>query len=409
MRFHRLTTAAGSYVRRVSSDYMLSLFKLGWLLVMILLVSHYVACGWYGISYWENGMTWRQTYFHDKESGGKLHEYAVAMHWAVTQFTPATNDINPANEVERCFAIFVVILGMVVFSSFISSVAGTVHEFKMLGVEKLKMRRRILEFFRAKKISGELGCDVINFFDKHFGKSFRLATEQDLMPLLELPENMRISLHGEIFGKWLETHSIMRHLDSADCMGFAMICHNAMMEKSYLPHQDIFMENQRCTNARIVIDGRMRYSNALGTSEVGRGMWMSEGSLWLNWRHVGTLCADGTASQVAELDSKKFRKVIVDRGGLVFRTVRTYAMLFVHFAESEASNDCTTDMPFSEEVQHKLARRAVDFNKLHISVSAGMSSVGFEEFRVPRASWAEPVHHRSTSASWRSNESPLVL
>ena len=60
------------------------------------------ACLWYGIGSWtlvEMGDSWIGR--SSMEQAGFADLYAASMHWTLTQFTPATNDIAPNNAVER--------------------------------------------------------------------------------------------------------------------------------------------------------------------------------------------------------------------------------------------------------------------------------------------------------------------
>eukprot|EP00438_Fugacium_kawagutii_P026712 Skav219970 [mRNA] locus=scaffold2879:389420:443892:+ [translate_table: standard] len=58
------------------------------------------------------------------------YRYATALHWSLTQFTPATVDVHPQNLVERTFAILVLIFGLVLFSSFVSSITASMTQLR---------------------------------------------------------------------------------------------------------------------------------------------------------------------------------------------------------------------------------------------------------------------------------------
>ena len=73
--------------------------------MMILAINHIIACCWYGIgSLSFDGRSWllrSELLDADGASGSFPEAYAASIHWALTQFTPATNNIAPDNAVER--------------------------------------------------------------------------------------------------------------------------------------------------------------------------------------------------------------------------------------------------------------------------------------------------------------------
>ena len=73
-------------------------------LLMILAVNHVIACCWFGLGRWtlEDGSSWLVN--AGIADSGFADSYATSIHWALTQFTPATNNVAPVNFVERLLA-----------------------------------------------------------------------------------------------------------------------------------------------------------------------------------------------------------------------------------------------------------------------------------------------------------------
>merc|ERR1719271_802382 len=82
--------------------------------LFILLVNHYIACMWYAIAEFNpvHERTWLDKFKSDtgQQNPTVFFRYTTALHWSVTQFTPASMEIHPANTVERVFAIGMVLL-----------------------------------------------------------------------------------------------------------------------------------------------------------------------------------------------------------------------------------------------------------------------------------------------------------
>merc|ERR1719343_1943740 len=99
---------------------------------MILVFNHYIACVWYSLAFYRdiNDMTWLSA--DEFVDAPYEHRYVAALHWSLTQFTPSTNNIVPANAGERLFAICVVIFALIMFSFFISSIASALAKLAAL-------------------------------------------------------------------------------------------------------------------------------------------------------------------------------------------------------------------------------------------------------------------------------------
>ena len=92
-----LTKLANSFL----STYAFMVMRVVSGLCMILAVNHIIACCWFGLGRWtmEGGSSWLLN--AGIEDAGFSDSYATSIHWALTQFTPATNNVAPVNFVER--------------------------------------------------------------------------------------------------------------------------------------------------------------------------------------------------------------------------------------------------------------------------------------------------------------------
>ena len=101
LRVAKLQQALTLLANRFLSAHAFMVMKVVAGLMMILAINHLIACCWYGIgSLQVDGKSWIQR--SDIEEAGFAESYAASIHWALTQFTPATNNIAPDNAVERC-------------------------------------------------------------------------------------------------------------------------------------------------------------------------------------------------------------------------------------------------------------------------------------------------------------------
>merc|ERR1719506_2080729 len=76
------------------------------------------------------------------------YQYLTSLHWSITQFTPGSMHVQPMNIPERAFAIAVLVAGMIIFSSIVSSITQATNGLKSLSA---KYDRAMYDFRRLCK------------------------------------------------------------------------------------------------------------------------------------------------------------------------------------------------------------------------------------------------------------------
>merc|ERR1712232_657468 len=101
LRVRKMMELYDEFLLRLKSEYTVHVIRLANQLIAILVLNHYIACAWYGIAVLGNEpVTW-MTGIGLVEEDSLTLRYSMSVHWSLTQFTPATNDINPRNALER--------------------------------------------------------------------------------------------------------------------------------------------------------------------------------------------------------------------------------------------------------------------------------------------------------------------
>merc|ERR1712050_254939 len=120
------------------------------MVLCMLLLSHFVACGWYFLSHWESERTddaiptWITV--HNMKDKEIAYQYFTGFHWAMTQFTPASMDVQPHNLAERVYAVSVVIMALVVFSYVLGSITGSLQQLRGMQQEASKLFWKMRRF-----------------------------------------------------------------------------------------------------------------------------------------------------------------------------------------------------------------------------------------------------------------------
>merc|ERR1712232_66922 len=102
----------------------------------IILVNHVLACVWYKIGE-ENVPGYGSWLEHnDMLDKSTAYQYFTALHFSLTQFTPASMDVHPRNLSERMFSVVVLIFALCIFSSFVSSITAAMTYLRNLTAQQ---------------------------------------------------------------------------------------------------------------------------------------------------------------------------------------------------------------------------------------------------------------------------------
>lgn len=164
LRILKLGDLGKQLMKFFKSDASVLLARLAFFILLILAVNHYIACFWYaiGVSNAEDDMTWVRA--QNLEGMTVEYPYVMSLHWALTQFSPSTNDIVAVNGRERTFAIFVVLFALVAFSSFVSSVTDAVNQLRTINMDYVQQEAEIRSFILTRQLSTNLGASLQHFF-----------------------------------------------------------------------------------------------------------------------------------------------------------------------------------------------------------------------------------------------------
>merc|ERR1712226_1675413 len=180
------------------------MFGLCKILIMMVIMNHYIACFWYGLStlLQDTHSTWTQKAFgdpdaEDAETPAILWAYTSSMHWSLTQFTPASMEIFPRNEYERLFNIVVILMALVVFSSFVSSITTAMTHIRNINAQKTKRETEIRSFFCEHKISPRLTSRVWHYVRQNKAAGMARTKTEDITTLRELPAVLLNDLREE--------------------------------------------------------------------------------------------------------------------------------------------------------------------------------------------------------------------
>jgi len=340
-------------------------------IVAIVLVNHYIGCGWYGVGVMEQDLihrtnTWVKTF--DAKWGVEADfgfSYTTCLHWSLTQFTPATMEVLPENMYERLYAICVLVFALVAFSSLLTSINAAMTQLRKISASNSQQEMAVVRYLTEKRLSVDLGHRIWSFLRKHSGTgggTRKTLHEIDVQAFKMLPETLRVALHAEVYSPQLLLHPVFHQMSFSDEYCYIRVCHRCMGEKSVAAPQELFIFGQRSETVFFLQSGSATYHLGLTDSQAGEEVErgeehaatiLCEMALWMKWQHVGRLVAQ-TRLELYTLRVHDFLDLISVSHVWLQPFLGKYARLYLsHMTESD-DPQAETDLWNDLSVQQKL-------------------------------------------------------
>jgi voltage-gated potassium channel len=358
LRFVKLQRVLTECLELINSESIRALFNVSMAVAVILIINHYMACGWYMVgrmgvmSGWNNWL---------KENGIEENEavygYMTCLHWSLTQFTPASMEVRPYNAVERVYAIAALLFALITFSSFLGSITAAITQLRKYTSESVRQQHLLRVYFQKNNISASLSKTIWNFLkDNHFAHQTR-SHKETVTVLRLLPPHLERRLHQELYGPYVTRAPFFHHFAAVCTDGLIEVCSKAISEKTVICGEELFLEGKVATKMSFIVSGVMRYEHTdvrLYTTIV-TGLWVSEPALWLQWAHCAPLVAQ-TSAEIVELNVAQFRDVVSSYLNAL-PLVRKYVARFVEYMRSRG-DAWNTDVWTNKRILDDIARYA---------------------------------------------------
>lgn len=389
----------------------LSLIHVSKNLVLIVGINHFIACGWYAIGSLSKP-SWRDIL--DEESRDIAYRYATSLHWSITQFTPASMEIQPKNVYERAFSVLVIFIGLVMFSSFVSTITSTMTTFRVERNKRFKQKEFIRRYITENSISLALGSRISSFLSTYKFGSQRRVARNDIFLFKALPKNLRLMIDWEVYQGILIRVCFFAHVNECSPSGMLQICHIGVEEVSIASCEELFHCGKSASAMYITIAGSMQYFHGFDEGNPvdihGRSRKrISEHALWLRWMHQGRIFSLTTCDFLS-ICAKKLAKALVHHPELVLAG-QEHAKLYYSRMEamklsccgegenpnprpSQASGEVAVDLSMVAETGEKWWFPNSDLFYLDHGIALELAQSAFA-----RVSDGELLRHMSTKSS----------
>ncbi|CAE8640195.1 unnamed protein product [Polarella glacialis] len=199
------------------------------MLFLFMLANHMIACLWYWVAAVNEDtqeMSWLKA--HDIDTKSWVYQYWTSYHWSITQFTPASMNVQPQNLDERLLAVFIVIFGLIGFSYIVGSITGLLGQLRNIsndGDQQLWLLRR---FLKKNAVPVALSNRIRRYVEHTLNKQKDKSSMKDVQALAVLSSRLMEELHCALNLPHMITHPIFKFLSDVSMRNMQQLVEKAV-------------------------------------------------------------------------------------------------------------------------------------------------------------------------------------
>eukprot|EP00928_Gymnodinium_smaydae_P017849 TRINITY_DN16813_c0_g1_i1.p1 TRINITY_DN16813_c0_g1~~TRINITY_DN16813_c0_g1_i1.p1 ORF type:complete len:787 (-),score=139.73 TRINITY_DN16813_c0_g1_i1:17-2377(-) len=242
---------------------------------VLVIFNHFIGASWYGLSVWAanpNSRSWVKVWSEATEFDGRgpsvAYAYATSLHWAWTQMTPGSMEVAPVNLIERIFSILVLITGLIIFSSFVSSITASMTQLRALKGEASTEIWQLRRFLRQYDVSSDLSFRVLRFAE-YRSKRKKLVPEFNIAAIKSLSDQLRNELRYSISFSCVQAHPLFIMVRRVSHLPMSQILANALHERTLAAQDVLFFAGASATACHFLVSGEVSYVRTVQADEPG--------------------------------------------------------------------------------------------------------------------------------------------
>jgi len=275
------------------------------LLVVVFLLIHWVACGWFAIAVLEGltGDSWAT--LAGITGVGVGDQYLRSVYWSfVTTTTLGYGDIVPTRALEYAFTIIVMVVGASMYALIIGSIASLVSSIDSSKAAFWGRVEGVNQYLRGRDLPKELTEQIQDYYD-YIWDRYRGISAPAL--LKDLPESIRLEVLFHLTRELIDQVPLFRHTGPALRNALLM----SLEPQVHVPGSIVAREGERGNGIYFVSRGTLEItSGPEGESHgtLGPGDYFGDLSLLLGERRTASVHAL-TYSDVFLLPAREFERL----------------------------------------------------------------------------------------------------
>eukprot|EP00440_Ansanella_granifera_P052317 gb/GFBE01056726.1/.p1 GENE.gb/GFBE01056726.1/~~gb/GFBE01056726.1/.p1 ORF type:complete len:1022 (+),score=226.29 gb/GFBE01056726.1/:1-3066(+) len=348
LRFIKLKPAVKVMEERIESEKMTVALRIAKQLGNISIMCHWIACSWWSLGVITAASHPSWVSFDGVRTLPVFQAYALALHWALTQFTPAPGVAEPHNIYERVFNIFTILAALIGFSVCFSSVTGALLDLRNSSSIKARQLWVLRKFLSSTGVSREVAVRVQVYCSYAWDTRNSYVQESNVQALGLLPGTLKAELRTAMYQPRMAKHAFFVLIHKAAPMTMQLICVNAVTTVNLASKDILFQSGQLAKLMFFVRSGAISYeiviledsddesSDSCGShsrssasssssssssdseasteaeplrAKLDQGEWLGEPVLWTDWVYMGSAYSSSQC-EILALDTEKFQEVI---------------------------------------------------------------------------------------------------
>jgi len=168
--------------------------------VVMIIISHNVACGWYAVAiFTEEPRTWLHA--QGLDGAHELRQYIASFYFAITTGTTVGyGDITPVNTIEQAVTVFVLVLSVAYIGQFLARVSQIFSSLRQIEAQTSQAKRDAMLFMKKRGVPRELQFKVLRYIEHVFETDAVTALDEKVMGLLSdsLKNQLAFSVTGHV-------------------------------------------------------------------------------------------------------------------------------------------------------------------------------------------------------------------
>lgn len=246
------------------------------------------------------------------EDEDQTYKYFTSLHWALTQFTPASMNVSATNVYERMFSIAVLFFAMVAFSSIVGGVTASMTQLQNLRSNHMKQFWILRRYLKQNGVGKELQFRIEKFLEYQTAKEAEHVQPAMVAHLAKLSQPLKNELQYTIMVQWLRGHPFFSKICTHMPSFMHKLCSTAIKEKVLGSGDIVFEAGEECNQVYFLSAGLiLEYTHIRETAETSNRLhskqWISEPALWTPWKHIG-VCEAEKPGEIISVDTATFCK-----------------------------------------------------------------------------------------------------
>ncbi|CAK9014559.1 Potassium voltage-gated channel protein eag (Ether-a-go-go protein) [Durusdinium trenchii] len=291
LRLLKLRRIVDALLELVESEYTFTLINLAKLLFAVLVLNHVIACVWYFVGT-QSMLAGLRNWFEmsGEYVDDQTYMYFTALHWSLTQFTPASMNVSAANTWERVTSILVLFFAMVAFSSIVGHITASMSHLQNLRGAHMKQFWLLRRYMKQRRIRRELQLRITKFLEYKAQKEHDTVHSSSVLILEQLSEPLRKELSYETMVHWIASHPFFSAVNSKMPVFMHRLCHSALNEIGLASGDIVFTAGHEAKQMLFIKHGNLEYvglNRLILDPPLQEEEWFVEAAIWVPWRHMG--------------------------------------------------------------------------------------------------------------------------